>query len=193
MRIAALVGDAAAAGDAFVVRYLDYLPRRCPLRAGVCQQRVRSAVCAYYARIAGDSAANNCVERAHAWYAETAMLRPGPSGTDFLSPVLIEAERCGVLPPPEFAWLDVPAWMGKREPPTVHARGCRRPPGPLSRSSRRPEFLAWCLRGIASALPVSIHAQQSCATRRCHLEAGAGRIGGRRLHGRTLAATFTTA
>ena len=81
-----------------------------------------------------------------------------PSGADFLSPVLMEAELLRrVLPPPAFAaWLDgflpglaqrtpaalfAPAQVSDRtDPQIVHLDGLN-----LSR--------AWCLAGIAAALP----------------------------------------
>ena len=137
--------------DAFVGRYVDYLPRQHhPLRAGVHPNSAFGLLFALdYARVAGESALERlCVERAHAWYAgdSDAPAAWEPSGTDFLSPVLIEAELMRrVLPPAEFATLArrFPARIGPaRAAHAVHAGGGRRPQRSFHRSSRWPEFLA---------------------------------------------------
>ncbi len=148
--------------DAFVGRYMDYLPRQHhPLRAGVHPNSAFGLLFALdYARIAGASALEAlCVERAHAWYARDrdAPAAWEPSGTDFLSPVLIEAELMRrVLAPADFAtWLGgFPPGLDRREPGTLFT--------PAEVADRSDPFIvhldglnfsrAWCLRGIASAL-----------------------------------------
>jgi hypothetical protein len=148
--------------SAFVQRYLDYLPRQHhPLRAGVHPNSAFGLVLALdHARAAGAASLEAlCVERARAWFGadRDAPAAWEPSGTDFLSPALIEAELMRrVMRPPEFAsWLDgfLPG-LGRREPAVLFT--------PADVADRSDPFIvhldglnfsrAWCLRGIASAL-----------------------------------------
>ncbi len=151
--------------DAFVDRYIDYLPRQhYPLRGGVHSNSAFGLLFALdYARSAGAGTLEAlCIERALAWFGgdHDAPVAWEPSGADFLSPVLIEAELLRrVLSPAAFStWLDTflpgialrdpdalftPALVSDRTDPfIVHLDGLN-----LSR--------AWCFRGIASALPAS--------------------------------------
>ena len=114
-----------------------------------------------YARAAGATALEDaCVPRALAWFAadRDAPAAWEPSGADFLSPALMEADLMRrVLPHGRYgAWLEAflpglagrepaalfaPAQVDDRaDPQIVHLDGLN-----LSR--------AWCLRGIANALP----------------------------------------
>ncbi len=148
---------------AFVARYLDYLPRaHYPIRHGMHPNSAFGLAFALdYARLAGRAALEDaCVGSANAWYGadRDAPAAWEPSGADFLSPALMEAELMRrVLPPVEFAaWLAaflpglaqrvpetlfVPATVSDRsDPQIVHLDGLN-----LSR--------AWCMRGVAAALP----------------------------------------
>ena len=151
--------------DVFVRRYIDYLPKqRYPLRTGVHPNSAFGILFALdYARAAGEVALEAlCVERARTWFGgdRDAPVSWEPSGADFFSPALIEAELMRrVLPQPEFAaWLEVflPG-LARREPATLFT--------PAEVTDRTDPFIvhldglnfsrAWCLRGIASALPAS--------------------------------------
>ena len=189
--------------DAFVRHYVDYLPRqRYPLRAGVHPNSAFGLLFALdYARVAGESTLEAlCVERAHAWYAgdRDAPAAWEPSGTDFLSPTLIEAKLMRrVLPQPEFAaWLGafLPG-LGAREPATLFT--------PADVTDRSDPFIvhldglnfsrAWCLRGIASALPDSD--TRAAILRRSatvHLAAGMQGLAGGDYMGEHWLATFAT-
>jgi hypothetical protein len=154
-----------------------------------------------YARIARESALEAlCVERAHAWYGgdRDAPAAWEPSGTDFLSPVLIEAELMRrVLPPQEFAaWLDgfLPG-LDTREPATLFT--------PAEVSDRTDPFIvhldglnfsrAWCLRGIASALADSdARAAILRDAGALHLAAGMRGLSGGDYMGEHWLATFAT-
>jgi hypothetical protein len=151
--------------DAFVQRYLDYLPRQHhPLRAGVHSNSAFGLVFALdHARAAGLASLEAlCLERARTWFAadRDAPAAWEPSGADFLSPVLIEADLMRrVLPSAAFAaWLDgfLPG-LAAREPVTLFT--------PAEVADRTDPFIvhldglnfsrAWCLRGMASALAVA--------------------------------------
>jgi hypothetical protein len=146
-----------------VQRYLAYLPsQRYPLRNGVHSSSAFGLLFALdYATATGEAALETlCIERARAWF-EGDRAAPAawePSGADFLSPSLVEAQLMHrVLPGGAFsAWLAdflpelavgapaalfSPAEVSDRSDPTiVHLDGLN-----FSR--------AWCFRGIAAALP----------------------------------------
>ena len=189
--------------DAFVVRYLDYLPRQHhPLRAGVHPNSAFGLLFALdHARAAGATSLEAlCVERARTWFAgdRDAPVSWEPSGTDFLSPALIEAELMRrVLPRPEFGkWLEMflPG-LAAREPAALFS-----PPKVTDRSDPFIVHLdglnfsrAWCFRGIASALPGSdprtaiLH--EACTI---HVEAGMQGLAGGDYMGEHWLATFAT-
>ena len=150
-------------GRAGPARYLDYLPRaHYPLRYGMhANSAFGLAFALDYARRAGESTLEHlCGATANAWFGSdrNAPVAWEPSGADFLSPALIEADLMRrVLPQAEFsAWLDgflpglklrepaalfVPVAVSDRgDPQIVHLDGLN-----LSR--------AWCFAGIAGALP----------------------------------------
>jgi len=189
--------------DAFVRRYLDYLPRQHhPLRAGVHSNSAFGLVFALdHARAAGETALEAlCIERARTWFGadRAAPAAWEPSGADFLSPVLIEAELMRrVLPPREFSgWLDgfLPG-LGAREPATMFT--------PAEVSDRTDPFIvhldglnfsrAWCLRGIASSLadsdPRAAILRNAAAI---HLTAGMRGLAGGDYMGEHWLATFAT-
>jgi hypothetical protein len=149
--------------EAIIARYADYLPRqRYPLRHGLhANSAFGLAFALDYARAADVAVLERlCIETALRWFAtdRDAPAAWEPSGADFLSPALMEADLMRrVLPGAEFArWLaaflpgiDVsrpsslfaPAIVDDRADPfIVHLDGLN-----LSR--------AWCIAGIAAALP----------------------------------------
>lgn len=150
---------------AFVAQYKAFQPKLTyPIRVGTHPNTAFGLAFALdYARATGDSAFEALlVERAKAYFAADkdypAAWEPG--GEDFFSPALLEADLMRrVLPPAEFArWLTAflpelgrggpaslmtPAVVTDRtDPKIVHLDGLN-----LSR--------AWCLRGVAAALPAS--------------------------------------
>ncbi len=174
---------------AFVARYLAYLPRQdYPIRYGTHPNSAFGLAFALdYARSTGERALEAlCVAKAHAWYGEDrdAPAAWEPSGADFLSPALTEAELMRrVLPVPAFGeWLDafLPQFA-QRAPATLFA--------PVRVSDRTDPHIvhldglnlsrAWCLRGIAESLPAvdmrSDAARDAAAT---HLAAGLAGIDG---------------
>jgi len=150
---------------AFVRRYVEYLPKqRYPLRAGVHSNSAFGLNFALdHARAVGEAGLEAlCVERARTWFGgdRDAPVAWEPSGADFLSPALIEAELMRrLMPRPDFAaWLDafLPG-LARREPAALFT--------PAEVTDRTDPFIghldglnfsrAWCFRGIASALPAS--------------------------------------
>lgn len=148
---------------AFAQRFVDFLPRaHYPLRYGIHPNSAFALVLTLdYARRAGDGRLTAaCTGQAMRWFIGDgdAPAHWEPSGVDFLSPSLVEAELMRrLLEPPTFAeWLArflprfadgepqtlfTPALVTDRsDPQLVHLDGLN-----LSR--------AWCLRGIASSLP----------------------------------------
>jgi hypothetical protein len=155
-------GALAPLAAAFVGLYHGYLPvARVPLRYGLHPNSAFGLMFAIdYAQTAGDRAlAELCSEKALDWFAADTdyPARLEPSGSDFLSPALTEADLMRrVLDRPSFgAWLRrflpglaagrpaalfTPAVAGDHtDPQMVHLDGLN-----LSR--------AWCLRGMADAL-----------------------------------------
>jgi len=149
--------------EVFALRYREFLPRaRYAIRYGMHSNTAFALALALdYARAAGDRTLEDaCKEKALDWYAadRDAPAAWEPSGTDFLSPVLVEAELMRrVLAADAFgAWLSAflpgfaqgtphnvfaPAEVTDRtDPQLVHLDGLN-----FSR--------AWCLRGVARALP----------------------------------------
>jgi hypothetical protein len=149
--------------SAFALRYREFLPRaRYAIRYGMHSNTAFALALALdFARAAGDRALEDaCTAKALDWYADDrdAPAAWEPSGTDFLSPALVEAELMRrVLDEAGFgAWLSaflpgfaqglphnvfVPAEVTDRaDPQLVHLDGLN-----FAR--------AWCLRGIARALP----------------------------------------
>ncbi len=149
--------------DAFVQRYLDFLPRQAyPIRRGVHPNTAFGLIFALdYARQSGNKALEDLiVQRSRDYYLNDreAPARWEPDGDDFLSPSLQEAYlMLRVLPQEEFTnwfhhWLPrlaegepanlltPPDVTDRTDPKIVHLDGLD-----LSR--------AWCMLGIARALP----------------------------------------
>jgi len=149
--------------DAFVARWLAWLPRAgYPVRHGMhANSAFALALTIDYARAAGeDSLAAAVADRALAWFGEDAGAPAAwePSGADFLSPALTEADLMRrVLPHDRYgAWLArfLPG-LERREPSSLFT-----PVSIADRSDPQVVHLdglnlsrAWCMRGIANALP----------------------------------------
>ncbi|HEY8502948.1 MAG TPA: DUF2891 domain-containing protein [Gemmataceae bacterium] len=169
--------------DVIVARYISYFPKQnYPIRSGVHPNTAFGLAFALdYARAVGDDALRELAEkRARDYFGRDAAAPAAwePDGADFFSPSLTEADLMRrVLPPGEFrAWLGrylpglaereprslfEPAEVTDRtDPQLVHLDGLN-----LSR--------AWCMRGIAAALPEGDPARaalEEAAAR--HAEAG---------------------
>lgn len=147
--------------EEFVARFMAYLPMLTyAVRTGVHTSTAFALVlAAEYAEVAGDTRLKDQLSgRARDWFAnDQAAQAWEPSGDDFLSPTLCEAEAMRrLLPVDEFvAWFDqflpglkaerpaalfVPAVVSDRsDGKTAHLDGVN-----LSR--------AWCMRGLAAAV-----------------------------------------
>jgi len=169
---------------AFARRFVDFLPRaHYALRYGIHPNSAFGLALALdYAREIGDpTLVEMCTRRALDWFADDsdAPARFEPSGVDFLSPSLVEAELMRrLLDAAAFAeWLArflpgfadanpralfAPARVGDRtDPQLVHLDGLN-----LSR--------AWCFDGIAASLPPGdprVHVAKQAAN--AHRDAGA--------------------
>jgi hypothetical protein len=187
--------------DAFVARYLDYLPRaHYPIRHGMhANSAFALAFALDYARAAGERALEDaCAVAARKWFGadRDAPAAWEPSGADFLSPALMEAELMRrALAPAAFAdWLAAflpglalrapgapfaPVAVADRaDPQIVHLDGLN-----LSR--------AWCMRGIATALaPDDPRVQPLRAAATAHLGAGMAGLDSSRYVGAHWLATF---
>jgi hypothetical protein len=169
--------------DAFVARYLDFLPRaQYPFRYGLHQNSAFALALALdYARVANDHVLHDaCAAKACEWYAmdRDAPAAWEPSGVDFLSPTLVEAELMRrILDRRTFAeWLAglLPRFVD-RAPSSLFA-----PADVIDRADAQLVHLdglnlsrAWCFAGIAAALPAGdprIDVARDAAER--HLAAG---------------------
>jgi hypothetical protein len=182
-------GQLAPLAAAFVARYLDYLPRAdYPIRYGIHPNSAFGLMFALdYARTCGVPALEAaCAGKAQAWFGGDRDVPATwePSGSDFLSPALIEADLMRrVLPPDVFAeWLAgfLPG-LARREPATLFE--------PVTVADRGdPQIVhldglnlsrAWCWRGIAAALPAAEpRAAIARAAAEAHLAAGAAAVDG---------------
>jgi hypothetical protein len=147
----------------FVQRFRDFLPLAAyPVRAGVHSNTAFALRLAYdYAANAPDGAlASLLCKTGRRWY-EADRDCPAwgePSGDDFHSPALIEAECMRrILPPHDFApWLArfLPR-IAQREPATLFqpAKVADRTDGKIAHLDGLNLSRAWCWRSIASALP----------------------------------------
>ena len=183
--------------DALAARYVDYLPRqRYPLRQGLHPNSAFGLAFAIdYADAAGETVLRAaCVDAAHRWFARDrdAPVAWEPSGIDFLSPTLMEADLMRrVLGPRDFpSWLDafVPGGFAlapvavddRSDGYIVHLDGLN-----LSR--------AWCMEGIARALPAEdprVATLRASAT--AHLDAGMRGLASGDYAGAHWLATFAT-
>lgn len=146
--------------DLLVARYLAFFPRQTyPVRAGVHSSTAFGfALALDFARAVGHRELDALlVERSLAYYAadRDAPADWEPSGDDFLSPSLIEADLMRrVLPPAAFpAWLH--AFLPRGLPPSLQqpAIVTDRSDGKLAHLDGLNLSRAWCLRAVAAALP----------------------------------------
>jgi hypothetical protein len=173
--------------DLVAVRYLEFFPKQTyPIRTGVHPNTAFGLAFAHdYAKAVGDHRLRKLVEeRARAYFGEDsdAPAKWEPSGADFFSPSLIEADLMRrVLSPDEFrGWfarflpaasrgeprsLFTPALVTDRtDPQLVHLDGLN-----LSR--------AWSMRGIAAALPAADPSRKALADAvDRHAEAALGHV-----------------
>ncbi len=178
-----LRGNLAPLARAFEERYLAYLPKaRYPVRHGVHSNSAFGVAFALdYARCAGrDELETLCVAKVREWFGadHDAPVAHEPSGADFLSPALVEADLVRrIMPRAAFAqwltgWLPglaagepanllAPVEVSDRgDPQIVHLDGLN-----LSR--------AWCLRSVAAGLPGGDSRQAVLRdAAAAHLEAG---------------------
>ena len=187
--------------DAFVARWLDYLPRAdYPLRYGVHSNSAFGLAFAldYAVAVGARPAADVCRDRARRWFLDDrdAPAAWEPSGADFLSPALAEADLMRrVLDPDDF-----PAWLGgflpglaRGEPEALFA--------PVAVSDRSdPQIVhldglnlsrAWHWRGIAASLAVADPRRDiASAAAATHLAAGMSGLGTEHYVGAHWLATF---
>lgn len=150
--------------DAFVARFMGFLPKLVyPIRVGTHTNSALALTFALdFARATHSAALETLiVKRARDWYAgdDDAAAHLEPSGYDFLSPALIEADLMRrVLAPTEFS-----RWLGRFLRGIERGRPATlfRPGKVLDRSDGHLVHLdglnlsrAWCWRGIAHTLPV---------------------------------------
>jgi hypothetical protein len=173
--------------DAVAVRYLEFFPKQTyPIRTGVHPNTAFGLAFAHdYARAVGHAPLRALVEeRARAYFAadDDAPARWEPSGADFFSPSLVEADLMRrVLPSAEFrdwfarflpgaargepsALFATATVTDRTDPQLVHLDGLN-----LSR--------AWCMRGIAATLPAGDPARAALtASAARHAEAALGHV-----------------
>jgi hypothetical protein len=166
---------------AFVRRFLRFLPKAdYPVRAGVHSNTAFALALAHdYARTAADDGLIQMIEaKARAWYGANVDCQAWePSGDDFLSPSLMEAELMRrVLDAESFrAWFAafLPG-AGEGQPATLFtpARVSDRGDGKIAHLDGLNLSRAWCWRGIASAMDGAdpVRARALDAARR-HLDA----------------------
>jgi hypothetical protein len=144
---------------AFVARFEAWVPKATyPIRTGThFNTAFAVALASEYAATVGNARFGRLLaERAVAWYGEDRGCQPWePSGDDFLSPALIEAECMRrVLPPTDFArWFDafLPG-VGAREPATlfIPVTVSDRTDGKIAHLDGVNFSRAWCWRSLAS-------------------------------------------
>jgi hypothetical protein len=148
----------------FADRFRDFLPKaQYPIRTGVHSSTAFALALAQdYAAATGDTALSALfTDKARAWYlADRDAPAWEPSGDEFLSATLMEAECLRrLLPPGEFApWLK--AFLpraAQREPATlfIPATVSDRSDGKIAHLDGLNFSRAWCWREIAATLPAS--------------------------------------
>ena len=174
--------------DAFVDRYLTYLPKATyPIRVGVHQNSAFGLALAWdYARARPHPGLTALIEKtARAWYMKDETYHGWePSGTDFLSPGLMEAECMRrVLPAPEFLeWFGefLPRLAEKQPAPMFEpAFVSDRTDGQITHLDGLNLSRAWCFRSLGAALPEGDPRRAVCEdayTR--HLEAALPHVSG---------------
>lgn len=148
--------------NAFVDRFIVFLPKATyPIRVGTHQNTAFALALANdYAKVSSNTDLSNAIERsARSWYSnDVGYPAWEPSGTDFLSPGLMEAECMRrILPPEEFLpWFDkfLPD-LAKGQPATLFqpAFVSDRTDGQITHLDGLNLSRAWCWRAIGAALP----------------------------------------
>jgi len=147
--------------EAFAARFRAFLPKAdYPVRAGVHSNTAFAlALARDYALVAEDRALERLIRaKAEAWYGADADCQAWePSGDDFLSPALMEAELMRrLLDPAAFrAWFASFLPRAAEESPATlfaPARVSDRADGKIAHLDGLNLSRAWCWRGIASAL-----------------------------------------
>ncbi len=152
--------------EALTRRFVDWLPRATyPVRHGVHENSAfalsRALPFARDLAAAGESSLLTAISaKAHGWFCSDTLYPGGwePSGQDFLSPALTEAELMAqLLPPGEFAgWLSVflPGIAGG-EPGALFTPAVVSDPadGQIAHLHGLNASRAWCWRRIAETLP----------------------------------------
>ena len=148
--------------EAFADRFKAFLPKATyPVRAGAHTNTAFGLRLGMeYARAAGDADLDALLSaKAREWYAADVDCQAGePSGDDFLSPALVEAECMrAALPADDFA-----EWFGRflprleaRQPQTLFqpATVSDRSDGKIAHLDGLNLSRAWCWRGLAEAAP----------------------------------------
>jgi hypothetical protein len=146
----------------FADRFRDFLPKaQYPIRTGVHSSTAFALALAQdYAAAAGDTALTTLfTQKARAWYlADRDAPAWEPSGDEFLSATLMEAECLRrLLPPEEFApWLaDFLPRAARRQPASLFtpASVSDRSDGKIAHLDGLNFSRAWCWREIAATLP----------------------------------------
>ncbi|WP_066685133.1 DUF2891 domain-containing protein [Caulobacter sp. CCH9-E1] len=164
-------GIHAPLASAFARRLEDFLPRAdYPIRSGAHHNTAFALVLASeYADMAGEPALRQLLQtRALVWYGQDAACQAWePSGDDFLSPALIEAEAMRRLLPRESFNLWFPRFLpdlADKRPATLFtpARVSDRTDGKIAHLDGLNLSRAWCWRTLASAMsesnPAKTHA-----------------------------------
>ena len=165
---------------AFAQRFINWLPKAVyPVRSGMHSSTAFAVILAHrYARACGDIVlTDRLIGAARTWYgADKGCQAWEPSGADFLSPALVEAECMRVvLPADEFApWfaaflpqIDAGEPASLFTPATVSDRS----DGQIAHLDGLNLSRAWCWRKLASAAPEALRSRMLDAAAR-HLEAG---------------------
>ena len=175
------------AGD-FVERFQAFLPKAdYPVRAGVHSNTAFALALTHeYAVIAGDEALRHLVEaKALAWYGNDADCQAWePSGDDFLSPALMEAELMRrIMTPAAFSvWFSrfLPR-LAEGEPANLFApaKVSDRGDGKIAHLDGLNLSRAWCWRGVAGGLdPGGAAAKAARGAAERHLDASLPHVSG---------------
>jgi hypothetical protein len=173
--------------EAFADRFTHYLPKAVyPVRAGVHSNTAFALRLACdYAEACGDQALGVLIwEKALAWYGDDANCQAWePSGDDFLSAALIEAECMRRLLPdqgfrPWFARFLPMVADGRPASLFTPATVSDRTDGKIAHLDGVNLSRAWCWRGIATALEPGPARKAAVAAARTHLAAGLPHVSG---------------
>ena len=173
--------------QAFADRFRDYLPKATyPVRAGVHSNTAFALTLTldYAVAARDDELARLAAGKAVEWYGQDADCQAWePSGDDFLSSALIEAECMRrALPPPLFqAWFArfLPR-VGQGEPATLFtpATVSDRADGKIAHLDGVNLSRAWCWRSIAGALPEGPARDRALTAPAPHLAASLPHVAG---------------